>query len=211
MWTKSQHIEISQLHSWGDSRRASAIQNIVHKLQRLLKASKSPESVSVTFCGVDIEQLNHDQRRLMHKLSLAQAKEFSKKVTINKSQWQIEFLKIKKAIREEDLVNDETREWSIARVERLSIVWKLPEELDYTKENAQTLYKNGSDYDVMILQMPGDTSSEKKENFRLLTGMSGLYRTSNPNTIRMFTDHDSKRINTYKEFDKYNVRPVRSW
>ena len=142
------------------------------------EAKQSTETQTDTFCGMAVDQLTAVQKKLFDKLNPQQREELSQKIAINKQEWQIEFTQIKKAIKDTDIASNVTKSSADDAINKLWNGWELPKDIDCTDSNRLTLDPAQSDYDAMILQMPGANNNEKVENFRLLTGMSWWYRTS---------------------------------
>jgi hypothetical protein len=169
-----------------------------------------------TFCGIETANLTTTQQELFTKLTPTQREELSQKISINKTQWQIEFTQIKKAIKDSDVATNVNKKSADAAIEKLGNGWKLPEDVDFSDENRLTLNSEASDYDAMILQMPWANDNEKVENFRLLTGMNWWYWTaqnynkpSSKFVFRRFLMLDRNRYR-YSDYNDSHVRPVRS-
>jgi hypothetical protein len=180
------------------------------------EAKQATKKQADNFCGISIDQLTKTQQKLFDKLSPEQRQELSQKVSINKTEEQIEFLQIKKAIKDKDIAVNITKSLADHAVEKLWNKWELPRDVDYTDANRRRLDPVQSDYDAMILQMPGVNDEEKAENFILLTGMIGRHWTSqrynkskSEFVIRIFNIHDRVR-NRNDVNNNSNVRPVRS-
>lgn len=168
------------------------------------------------FCGIDILHLTNTQQELFVKLNPEQRQELSQKTVINTNKWQIEFIQIKRAIKDNDIIQTVNKEWANDTVKRLWNEWFLPQDIDFSEENNHILDPKSSDYDAMIMQMPGMNDNEKVQNFRLLTGMQWWYWTSRMHSTSntKFVVHafgkyvrDRSRLSDFN--DTYNVRPIK--
>ncbi len=185
--------------------------------ETISEATQSTETQTDTFCGIAINQITKTQQKLFDKLTPDQREELTQKVSINKQEGQIEFLQLKKAIKDTDTVTGVNKKGADDAIKKLGNGWELPRDVDYTDSNRLTLNTKKSDYDAMILQMPGATDNEKVENFRLLTDMSWWYRTtqnynksSSRFVVRDFYENGRGRYRVNNGIDDYPVRPVRS-
>jgi len=142
--------------------------------------NESIETQAETFCGIPIDQLSSTQQILYKKLSPLEREGLKEKVSINNTHWHIQFLQLQwnNTIASKDIAKGVMKSWADKAVKNLGNGWTLPRDVDYTAHNKKTLDPVNSDYDAMILQMPGSTDNQKVRNFKLLTGMAWPYRTS---------------------------------
>ena len=210
---------MTQLES--NEKRVKLNQTVTRELEKKQattdeKWEESIENTEKTFCGIDRAELTDTQKRLMDRLTPEQREELSQKVSINKVSWQIEFLEIKKAIKDTNIATNVTKSQADDAVEKLWNGWELPRDVNYTDDTRLKLNPVESDYDAMIIQMPWSTEDEKVENFRLLTGMLGRYLTSQKYNKSSSTfvfrrfDEDAWFRNWIHDFNSFRVRPVRS-
>lgn len=194
------------------------IQAVASELENTLTApAVSIEASKKKFCGIDINQLTQSQKKLMGSLTPAQREELSQKVSINKTLWQIEFLNIKKAIKDCDIAKDVNKISAERAVQKLWNGWQLPKDVDFTSTNRLRLDPENSDYDAMILEMPWGNDNEKTKNFKLLTDMYWRYWTwqsygskLRPRCVfRRFSDNSPDRTWAFPSVT-YSVRPVKS-
>jgi len=177
----------------------------------------STETHTETFCGVAIEQLTMSQKKLYRKLTEDQRKDMSQKVSINTREdetgWYIQFLKLQwnNAIAGKEIATNVNKDEVEATVQNLRNGWELARDIDSIDTNTNILQLDpvNSDYDAMILQMPGSNNNEKEKNFRLLTGMNWSYRTISELTIRRFIGNGQLR-SYYGTISYWHVRPVKS-
>lgn len=140
----------------------------------------------------------------------------------NKEEWQYEFrtptfkLSIKdKDIKDKNIKICVTKQWADDAINKIGDGWKLPKDVDYVRAKRMQLDPKISEYDQMVFHMPWEIDHEKIENFKLLTGMAGWYRTSHEYydysmgyLIRAFDEEDRHR-NRIIGIAGFNARPVR--
>ena len=170
------------------------------ELQKSVVVQKNSDS-SFVFHLTENQKILFDtyknDKEAMEKLS---------KITHNKAKWQFEFQEAKLALNDKDIA-----------IKNLWNGWKLPGDVDFGKypEKQNKLNPEESDFDKMIMDMPGETDNEKVENFRLLTGVSEWYQTSQDYNksssgfvIRRFREGDRSRCRD-SDGNDLHVRGVR--
>jgi len=218
-------IEYISKKKWSDMHEAQDLPHFdskgnadAKKVLAWLQDKKSTETQVKTFCGVAIENLTSTQKELFDRLTPKQREALAQKVSINKTEGQIEFLQIKKAIKDSDTATNVTKKSADDTMKKLGNGWKLPRDVDFDDKNRLKLNPEESDYDAMILQMPWASDNEKVENFRLLTGMNWWYwtaqnynKSSSEFVFREFSKNVRDRDRDGVDYnDNIHVRPVRS-
>ncbi len=181
-------------------------------------SSESKEVKQEIFCGVTIDQLTKTQRELFDKLAPKQREEMNQIVYIDNNAWHIHFLKLSwnNAIATKDIDVGVTKLQANDVIKKHWSGWKMPRDIDYDDTNKLTLDPEKSDYDAMIMQMPGKTDNEKIENFILFTGMNWRYWTSKKcnKSVSLFVVRGFIENNLYRDRTSRSnillVRPVRS-
>jgi hypothetical protein len=171
---------------------------------------------SYTFCGIPLDKLTKDQKKLFDKLTPVERQTLLETVLRNQAEGQFEFANTARwplAIQDKDSAMNVDKS-SINDITKEAINgWKLPEDVDYKTKNLSrnNLYPELSDLDAMIAQMPWDTDGVKVENFRLLMDMSWPYWTwtkSLSPVVRYF-NNDSRSRDYYGRYKYNHVRLVR--
>jgi len=186
-----------------------------------LQPQTSTEIQAEKFCSIDLDQLTKTQKKLFDKLTPVQREEFEQKVSINtrddETGWYIQFIKLQwnNTIAGRNIAGNVNKKGADDAIKKLWNGWELPRDADYTYRNRFELDAANSDYDAMILQMPGLSDNERVENFRLLTGMHWDYRTAQKynKSISDFVTrsfYEDRRMRSWRNSDTYHVRPVRS-
>lgn len=156
------------------------------------------------FCSLPMDKLTFSQKELWKILSPEERDDLCKKVRINITEGQIEFLNLYLAIDNQDIAQQVNKQEADKIVADKGNGWILPRDIDFADIHKRTFDPNNSDYDAMISQMPGQSDTIKVEYFKLLTGMKWHYWTSQT------YDHDNSFFVIYN-FDKDSYEWVGFW
>lgn len=204
--------EIGELLKWITSKQKRVLQVLLNQ-----GVPPSPDSVPLVYADWD-----DDLAALFQYMRPLARQELFEKVYINKVAWQMEFPELKLAIRwGKELPKDPmTREDAENFIAKIGNGWRLPKDLEpqYTCDEDhdpwhnpydKTINAQYSDYDKIIMHMPGNDLYDKVANFASLTGIDGVYWVWTGLAVRGM---DRESLDRYKESDNqvlHHIHPVK--